>query len=166
MTEHDRSAHPTVARVLEALAAAGLPLRVRHLPGAVRTAAAAAEALGVTPGEIANSLVFKGVHADGRTEPVLVLASGGHRVDTQRVAELLELASLERADAEYVREQTGFAIGGVAPVGHLHPLRTVVDVDLGRYATVWAAAGHSHSVFATTYGELLRITGGQACEVD
>ena len=78
---------------------------------------------------------------------------------------LADLASVDRADAEYVRATTGFAIGGVAPVGHTTPLRTIVDVDLGRYDTVWAAAGHSHSVFATTYDELLRITGGQPMEV-
>ena len=165
MADHDRSGHPAVARVVAALEAAMITVTIRHLPGAVRTARAAAEALGVTPAEIANSLVFKGTHADGTTEPVLVLASGGHRVDTVRVAEQLELASLDQADPDYVRDETGFAIGGVAPVGHLRPLRTVVDVDLARFATVWAAAGHSHSVFATTYDELLRLTSGTAMEV-
>lgn len=166
MTRPDRSEHPAVTRVLAALTDAGLDPRVRHLPDAVRTAQAAADALGITPSEIANSLIFQGVHADGTVEPILVLASGGHRVDTSRVADLLGLAALDRADAAWVKERTGFVIGGVAPVGHLHPLRTVVDVDLGRFAEVWAAAGHSHSVFATTYDELLRITGGEAMEVD
>lgn len=165
MEDLDRSEHPAVARVVAALEDAQIRVSIRHLPDAVRTAQAAADALGITPAEIANSLIFKGIRADDSTEPVLVLASGGHRVDTVRVAEQLELASLDRADADYVREQTGFAIGGVAPVGHLRPVRTVVDVDLARFETVWAAAGHSHSVFATTYDELLRVTGGTAMEV-
>jgi prolyl-tRNA editing enzyme YbaK/EbsC (Cys-tRNA(Pro) deacylase) len=165
MTDLDRSAHPAVARVVAAFEDARIRVTVRHLPDAVRTAQTAADALGITPSEIANSLVFKGVHADGTVETVLVLASGGHRVDTVRVAEQLELERLERADPEYVRERTGFAIGGVAPVGHLHPVRTVVDVDLAQFETVWAAAGHSHSVLATTYDELLRVTGGTAMEV-
>ena len=165
MADLDRSGHPAVARVVAALEAARIRVTIRHLPDAVRTARAAADALGVTPAEIANSLVFKGFDADGTTEPVLVLASGGHRVDTVRVAEQLELDRLEQAGPDYVRERTGFAIGGVAPVGHLHPIRTVVDVDLARFGTVWAAAGHSHSVFATSYDELLRVTGGTAMEV-
>jgi prolyl-tRNA editing enzyme YbaK/EbsC (Cys-tRNA(Pro) deacylase) len=165
MTDLDRSEHPAVARVVAAFEDARIRVTIRHLPDAVRTAQAAADALGITPSEIANSLVFKGFHDDGTIEPVLVLASGGHRVDTVRVAEQLELERLERADAMYVRERTGFAIGGVAPVGHLHPVRTVVDVDLARFETVWAAAGHSHSVLATTYDELLRVTGGTAMEV-
>lgn len=165
MADHDRSEHPAVARVIAALEDAQIRVTIRHLPDAVRTAQAAADALGITPAEIANSLIFKGVHADGRTEPILVLASGGHRVDEVRVAEQLELDHLDRADADYVREQTGFAIGGVAPAGHLQHIRTVVDIDLARFDTVWAAAGHSHSVFATSYDELLRVTGGTAMEV-
>ncbi|CCH78955.1 conserved hypothetical protein [Nostocoides japonicum T1-X7] len=161
----DLSSHPGVARVLGILAANHLTPTVLYLPDAVRTAAAAAEAIGVTPAEIANSLVFAATTLDGRVEPLLVLASGGHRVDQERVAALADLARVDRAGAEFVRERTGFTIGGVAPVGHTHPVRTIVDVSLGRYDTVWAAAGHSHVVFSTTYDELLRITGGQPMEV-
>ncbi|MBM6404019.1 YbaK/EbsC family protein [Phycicoccus sp. CSK15P-2] len=163
--QRDLTTHRRVAAVLEVLALHHVTPELRQLPGAVRTAVAAAEALGVTPAEIANSLVFVAVHPDGSTEPLLVLASGGHRVDTTKVAGLLGLAAVEQADPDYVREHTGMAIGGVAPVAHPQPVRTVVDVTLGRYATVWAAAGHSHAVFATTYDELIRVTAGQPMDV-
>ena len=166
VSEHDLSAHPSVAAVLNTLAAHHVRPVVRYLPDAVRTARAAADALGVTPAEIANSLVFASRSHDGTTEPLLVLASGGHRVDQDRIAGLLDLASVDKATPEQVREWTGFAIGGVAPVGHPTPLRTVVDVTLSGFEHVWAAAGHSHSVFSTTYDELLRITSGKAIEVD
>jgi prolyl-tRNA editing enzyme YbaK/EbsC (Cys-tRNA(Pro) deacylase) len=161
----DLSGHPGVSRVLDALELHRIRTTVRFLPDAVRTAAAAADALGVTPGEIANSLVFATRTHDRRTRPLLVLASGDHRVDVDKVADLAELAAVERANPDQVRDWTGFAIGGVAPVGHPRPIRTLVDVTLGRHDTVWAAAGHSHSVFATTYDELLRLTGGQPMEV-
>lgn len=161
----DLTTHRSVSRVLEVLALHHVRPEVRQLPDAVRTARAAAEALGVTPAEIANSLVFAGTDYDGRVAPLLVLASGGHRVDTAKVAGLAGLASLEQADPEFVRAHTGMAIGGVAPVGHPERIRTIVDVTLGRYATVWAAAGHSHTVFSTTYDELIRVTGGQPMDV-
>lgn len=163
---HDRSEHPAVARVLEVLAAFGMTTEVRHLPDAVRTAKAAADALGITPAEIANSLVFAADVGDGSAPtPLLVLASGGRQVDLIKVADALEIAPLRRATPEEVRAWTGFAIGGVAPVGHLTPLRTVVDVSLARYPAVWAAAGHSHSVFSTSYADLLTLTAGTPLEV-
>ncbi len=161
----DRSDHVGVARVLAVLAAHHVSPEVRHLPDAVRTARAAADALGVTPAEIANSLIFRAYHPDGTVTPLLVLVSGSHQVDADKVAGLAELVTVDLADPDFVRGHTGFAIGGVAPVGHPEPIRTLVDVSLSRYARVWAAAGHSHSVFATTYDELLRITGGQPMEV-
>ncbi len=161
----DLADHPGVAAVLSALEGHGVTPTVRHLPDAVRTASAAAQALGITPAEIANSLVFTATHHDGSEEPLLVMASGGHRVDVDKVADALGLAAVHRGDPAYVRAHTGFTIGGVAPVGHPRPIRTVVDTTLGRFATVWAAAGHSHSVFATTYDELVRITAGQAMDV-
>ena len=157
--------HPAVQRVLAALAVQHVHPEVVALPDAVRTAAAAAQALGITPGEIANSLVFRAHEADGSITPLLVLTSGAHRVDLAKVADLTGIARIDRADAEFVRNATGFAIGGVAPVGHTTPIRTVVDVSLSRYRHVWAAAGHSHTVFRTTYEELLRVTSGQAMEV-
>jgi prolyl-tRNA editing enzyme YbaK/EbsC (Cys-tRNA(Pro) deacylase) len=162
----DLSGHPGVQRVLAALAVHHVVPEVVTLPDAVRTAAAAASALGITPAEIANSLVFRATCASGGTSPVLVLTSGAHRVDLVKVADLVDdVAHLERADADFVRESTGFAIGGVAPVGHLQPVPTYVDVSLSRYRYVWAAAGHSHTVFRTTYEELLRVTAGRAIEV-
>ncbi|HEY5031093.1 MAG TPA: YbaK/EbsC family protein, partial [Actinomycetes bacterium] len=105
-------------------------------------------------------LVFR---ADG--EPLLVLTSGAHRVDTAKVAAHLDVAAIERADPEFVRTHTGMAIGGVAPVGHPQPIRTLVDVALAAYPVVWAAAGHPHTVFPTSYPELLSITGGVSAEV-
>ena len=162
----DRADHPAVSRVLAVLAAFGHTPQIRHLPDAVRTAKAAAEALGITPAEIANSLVFAADAGDGTSPvPLLVLSSGGHRVDTIKIADTLECAPLRQATPEEVRAWTGFAIGGVAPVGSLTPLRTVVDVSLARYAVVWAAAGHSHSVFATTYDDRLTMTAGTPVEV-
>lgn len=165
-SERDLSTHPSVAAVLDTLAGHHVRPIVRYLPDAVRTARAAADALGITPAEIANSLVFAGRRHDGSVQPLLVLSSGGHRVDQGRIAGLLDLASIDKATPEQVREWTGFVIGGVAPVGHPTRLRTVVDVTLSSFDHVWAAAGHSHSVFRTTYDELLRITGGTAIEVD
>jgi prolyl-tRNA editing enzyme YbaK/EbsC (Cys-tRNA(Pro) deacylase) len=101
--------------------------------------------------------------ADGA--PILVVASGQHRVDTQRLATVLGASQITKANADDVRAATGFAIGGVAPVGHPEPLRTVIDVALSQYDEVWAAGGHPHYVFPTSYDELLRITGGEAAEI-
>jgi prolyl-tRNA editing enzyme YbaK/EbsC (Cys-tRNA(Pro) deacylase) len=157
MPAHD---HPAVRRVREALAARGATGEVRVLDDAARTAQQAAEALGVEVGQIANSLVFD---ADG--EPLLVLASGAARVDTALLAAVVGVSSVRRATPDFVREQTGFVIGGVAPVGHVRDLTTLVDVHLAAYDVVWAAAGHPHTVFPTSYDELLRLTGGRAVEV-
>ena len=162
----DLSGHEGVQRVLAALAVHHITPEVVTLPEAVRTAAAAAEALGITAAEIANSLIFRAHNEDGTVSPLLVLTSGAHKVDLTKVADLLDgLDYVDRADPDFVRNTTGFAIGGVAPVGHIRPVETVVDVSLSRYRYVWAAAGHSHTVFRTTYEELLRITGGHAMEV-
>jgi prolyl-tRNA editing enzyme YbaK/EbsC (Cys-tRNA(Pro) deacylase) len=152
--------HPSVVRVTDKLAELGAGGQVRTLDDAARTAAQAAAQLGIEVAQIANSLLFA---ADGA--PLLVMASGGHRVDTAKVAALVGATSVDRASPEFVREHTGFAIGGVAPVAHPEPLRTLVDTELERYDEVWAAAGHPHTVFPTTYAELLRITGGQPADV-
>lgn len=125
------------------------------------TAAAAAALVGVDVGAIANSLVF----ATAENEPVLVLTSGAHRVDTGKVAALLGTAKLKRADPDFVYAATGQRIGGVAPVAHPQPLRTLVDVSLAQYPQLWAAGGIPHAVFPTTFEELLSITGGEAAEV-
>jgi prolyl-tRNA editing enzyme YbaK/EbsC (Cys-tRNA(Pro) deacylase) len=152
--------HPGVARVTAALEAAGVPGDVIELDGAARTAQDAAAALGVDVGAIANSLIFL---LDG--EPVLVLTSGAHRVDTGWLGGRLG-GVLRRADAEAVRAATGQPIGGVAPVGHPAPLRTLVDRALATYPVVWAAAGHPNTVFPTTFDELVALTGGSPADVE
>lgn len=152
--------HPRVVEVARLLRAAGADGEVHHLPDSARTAAAAAAQLGVPVGAIANSLVFD---VDGN--PLLVLTSGAHRVDETLVATLLGVPRISRAAPDFVRRHTGQAIGGVAPIGHPEPIGTLVDVELARYGEVWAAAGHPHTVFPTTYDELLRLTGGTAAEV-
>ncbi|MFC9976061.1 YbaK/EbsC family protein [Spirillospora sp. NPDC127200] len=152
--------HPNAERVAAALRAQGATGRIVELPDSARTAQAAADQLGCEVGAIANSLIFD---ADGA--PLLVLTSGAHRVDTGRVAALVGAAKVKRASPEFVREATGQPIGGVAPLGHPAPVRTLVDVWLDKYEEVWAAGGHPHTVFPTSYGELLRITGGEAAEV-
>ena len=153
--------HPNVRAVQDALETAGARAEVQMLPDAVHTAAAAAAALGVQVGQIANSLIFD---ADG--EPLLVLTSGAHRVDTARVAATIGVSSLRRASPDFVRQHTGQVIGGVAPLGHPIPIPTYLDRALMEYTTIWAAAGHSHAVFDTTYDELLRLTSATEIDVD
>ncbi|MCP2338414.1 YbaK/EbsC family protein [Actinomadura rupiterrae] len=152
--------HPNAERVAAVLREQGADGEIIELPDSARTAQAAADQLGCEVGAIANSLVFD---ADGA--PLLVLTSGAHRVDTARVAALVGAAKVGRATPEFVRTHTGQPIGGVAPVGHPAPIRTLVDVWLDKHERVWAAGGHPHTVFPTTYAELLRITGGDAAEV-
>lgn len=152
--------HPNVVAVGDALAARGAPFAVRVLPDAVSTAQAAADALDVEVGQIANSLIFS---ADG--DPLLVLTSGAHRVDTAKVAALLGVSSVDRADPAFVRAATGQAIGGVAPVGHPAPVRTLVDVALDAYDEIWAAGGIPHAVYPTTFAELVAVTDGTPAEV-
>lgn len=142
-------------QVARALAGAGVAGQVRELTDSARTAAEAASALGCEVGAIANSLVFV---SDG--EAVLVLTSGRHKVDTSALAARWGRGKLRRATPEQVREATGQAIGGVAPVGHPRPLPAVVDEALTDYPRVWAAAGTPHTVFPTTADELVRLTGG------
>jgi prolyl-tRNA editing enzyme YbaK/EbsC (Cys-tRNA(Pro) deacylase) len=151
---------PRVAEVVRRLREAGVTGEVHELADNARTAALAAAQLGVPVGAIANSLVF-----DVGGNPLLVLTSGAHRVDTDQVAQLLGVPEVRVAPAGFVREHTGQAIGGVAPVGHPEPIGTLVDVELARHTTVWAAAGHPHTVFPTTYDELLRLTDGTPAEV-
>jgi prolyl-tRNA editing enzyme YbaK/EbsC (Cys-tRNA(Pro) deacylase) len=145
------------AAVLRDLGVSG---EVRELPESAPTAAAAAAQLGCEVGAIANSLVFS---ADG--SPLLVMTSGAHRVDTAQVARLIGVTAVQRADARSVRAWTGQAIGGVGPVGHPAPIRTLVDTWLEKYDVIWAAAGHPHTVFPTSFTELVRITDGTPAEV-
>jgi prolyl-tRNA editing enzyme YbaK/EbsC (Cys-tRNA(Pro) deacylase) len=152
--------HPSAVKVADALRALGVAGSVRELPEPAPTAAAAAAQLGCEVGAIANSLIFS---ADGA--PLLVLTSGAHRVDTGKVAALLGAAAVQGADPEFVRVATGQVIGGVAPLGHPQPLPTLVDRGLDSYDMVWAAAGHAHTVFPTSFPELVRITGGTPADV-
>jgi len=153
--------HPNCAAVNEILESAGVAGRVRILGEPAPTAAAAAALVGVDVGAIANSLVF----ATAEDEPVLILTSGAHRVDLAKAAALLGTAKLRRADPEFVYAHTGQRIGGVAPVGHPEPLRTLVDEDLAAYPQVWAAGGIPHAVFPTTFTELVMLTGGTPAAV-
>ena len=152
---------PSVVRVRKALEEAGLAGDIVELPGAARTAKAAADFLGCDVGQIANSLVFRGATSG---EALLVMSSGAKRVDLARLAGVAR-QPVDKADADFVRRATGFAIGGVAPVGHSSPLQTFVEQSLAAHKEIWAAAGHPHTVFRLTYGELVRITGGRVVEV-
>jgi prolyl-tRNA editing enzyme YbaK/EbsC (Cys-tRNA(Pro) deacylase) len=152
--------HPSSQAVNDILAAAGLPGRVRILAEPAPTAPAAASQLGCPVGAIANSLVF----ATSDDEPVLIMTSGRHRVDLDEVRNGYGL-ELHRAPAEFVRAHTGQPIGGVAPVGHPRPLRTLVDRALADYDQLWAAGGVPQAVFPLSYPELLLLTNGTEADV-
>lgn len=149
-------------RVQQALAAAGTDSKVIELSVAARTSQQAAEALGIEVGQIAKSLIFRALPS-GRA--VLVIAAGDRRVDEARISALLG-EPIERATPELVREYSGFAIGGVAPVGHLKPMATFIDTSLRRFDVVWAAGGTPHCVFPIAPGELVRISGGTETVTD
>jgi len=151
------SLKPSAQRVQAALSARGLDLQVVELEVTARSAAEAAAAVGCQVGQIAKSLVFR-AGSSGRA--VLVIASGANRVDLKRVEALLGEA-LEKPDADFVRVETGFAIGGIPPLGHDRPLLTVIDEDLLRFERIWAAAGHPNAVFALTPAQLVEMTGGR-----
>jgi prolyl-tRNA editing enzyme YbaK/EbsC (Cys-tRNA(Pro) deacylase) len=153
--------HPSIDNVAERLRRLGAAGSIRLLPDQARTAQQAADGLGCEVGAIANSLIFD---ADG--VPVLILTSGAHRVDTAKVAARIGVTQLRRAAPEFVRRHTGQVIGGVAPVGHPEPVTTYLDRALAAYPVVWAAGGHAHAVFDTTYDELLRMTGATEIDVD
>lgn len=152
--------HPSVIRVRSALTQLQVSGEIKILSDSARSAREAADALGVEVGQICSSLIFSSAGA-----PLLILTSGRHRVDTEMVARENALERLDRADAELVKSSTGFAIGGVAPIGHLTPITTYIDSALAEYPIIWAAAGHPHAVFPTTFEELLRITGAKAIAV-
>lgn len=149
-----------VDRVVTALRAADIEADVRRFDDPVPTAAAAAQALGCEVGAIANSLVFD---ADG--VPLLVLASGAHRVDTGKVAALVGAERVRRARPEFVLAATGQEVGGVAPAGHPAPLRTVVDIDLAGYPLLWAGGGDHHTMIGVTYDDLVRLSAGTPAAV-
>jgi prolyl-tRNA editing enzyme YbaK/EbsC (Cys-tRNA(Pro) deacylase) len=150
-----------VDRVGAALHAAGVEAEVREFPQGTRTAQEAADAVGCAVGQICKSLVFR---LEPSGDPLLVVTSGANRVDVERVAALVG-SGVGKADAAFVRERTGFAIGGVPPVGHVAPLRVLVDEDLLGYEVVWAAAGTPNHVFAVTPAALVALCGGEVAVV-
>jgi len=148
----------SVIRVRSFLLKAGITSQIVALSDSARTAAEAADALGIEVGQVASSIVFK---LPNQT-PLLVITSGRHRVDTKLVASALGVEKLHRADADFVRDASGFAIGGVAPVGWINPPGVIlIDEALNDYEVVWAAAGHPHSVYSTTYAQLIDCTGAK-----
>ena len=153
--------HPNCEAVNAILQAAGVPGRVRMLDEAVTTARAAAAYLGCPVGAIANSLIF----ANAYETPLLIMTSGAHRVNEIKIGKRLGI-ELRRASPEFVREHTGQPIGGVAPVGHPRPIRTLVDRALAGYPQLWAAGGIPHAVFPLSYAELLTLTGGEEVDVN
>jgi prolyl-tRNA editing enzyme YbaK/EbsC (Cys-tRNA(Pro) deacylase) len=146
-----------VKRVVAALADHGIKGQVHLLSESARTAQEAATALGIEVGQIASSLIFKLM--DG--SPLLIITSGRHRVDTDLVARTLGVEQLDRVDAEYVKEKSGFSIGGVAPIGWISPATILIDLALNDYDVVWAAAGHPHAVYPTSFAELVACTGAR-----
>ncbi len=151
---------PAVRRVRAAIEANALPGEIKVLSESAKTAVDASKGLGIEVGQIASSLVFK--LPDG--SPLLVITSGRHRVDTDRVARDLEVSALSRADADWVKSVSGFSVGGVAPIGWESEdlsvrTKVVIDQALAEYEVIWAAAGHPHAVFPTSFDELQRITG-------
>jgi prolyl-tRNA editing enzyme YbaK/EbsC (Cys-tRNA(Pro) deacylase) len=157
----DPALGPSVRRVQEALAAAGGGHTVIALEQSARTSAEAARAVGCRVDQIAKSLVFRGAATQ---RAVLVIASGVNRIDEAKVAGLID-EPVARADAEFVRARTGFAIGGVAPVAHAEPLTILIDEDLLKWPEIWAAAGHPNTVFRLTPADLVRMTGGRVASV-
>jgi prolyl-tRNA editing enzyme YbaK/EbsC (Cys-tRNA(Pro) deacylase) len=151
---------PSAQRVQDALTARGLDIQVVELTATARSAAEAAAAVGCEVGQIAKSLVFRGGSSGGA---ILVIASGANRVDLARVEALLG-EKLEKADADFVRAETGFAIGGIPPLGHQKALTTVIDEDLLRFDRIWAAAGHPNAVFPATPAQLVAMTGGRVAK--
>ena len=150
--------NPSVQRVSAKLKELGVQGEINVLSDSARTAQEAADALGILVGQVASSIVFK---LDDES-PLLVITSGRHRVDTKLVAEKLGVAKLHRVDADYVKEKSGFSIGGVSPVGWVSPATILIDEALNDYEVVWAAAGHPHSVYPTTYAELIKCTGAKS----
>jgi Cys-tRNA(Pro) deacylase len=147
----------SVKKVQQTLKSLGFSDEIVIFPDSTRTAIEAAQAVGCSVGQIVKSLVFKGAQSH---KPVLALVSGANRVNEKRLASLVG-ETIEKADADFVRQHTGFAVGGVPPVGHVASLATFIDRDLLQYDEIWAAAGSPHAVFRLTPGDLQNMTGGE-----
>lgn len=152
---------PSAQKVQEAIEAHGFANKVVELADSTRSSTEAAAAVGCEVGQIAKSLIFRGKQSN---EAILVIASGAHRVDEKKLTQLSG-EKLSKPDADFVREQTGYVIGGVPPLGHSRPLTTFIDQSLLEYTLIWAAAGHPHAVFPLTPQELVQMTGGQVVDI-
>lgn len=152
---------PSARRVQDALAERGYTNQVVEHTQTTRSAKEAAAAIGCIVGQIAKSLIFRGAVTH---QAVLIIASGSNRVNEQRVAEVLG-ENIERADPDFVQAVTGFAIGGIPPIGHKTRLTTLIDQDLNQYAEIWAAAGNPNAVYRLTPAELREMTGGQVISI-
>jgi prolyl-tRNA editing enzyme YbaK/EbsC (Cys-tRNA(Pro) deacylase) len=152
---------PNALRVQTKLAELGFAMEVVEMPESTRSAAEAARAIGCQVEQIAKSLLFRRANSQ---QPLLVIASGGNRVNEHWLARYAG-EPVEKADAEFVRQQTGFAIGGVPPIGHDRPMETVIDQDLFLYDTIWAAAGTPFAVFRLTPADLRAMTGGTVTSI-
>src|SRR5215208_676995 len=152
---------PSAQKVQDQIRSLGFDYTVIEHAGSTRTAQEAAERAGCELGQIVKSLIFKGKDSG---KPILVLTSGANRVDETRISAYAGEA-IGRADADFVRSVTGFAIGGVPPVGHTHKMETYIDEDFLRYPTIWAAAGTPNAIFELKTGDLPKLTGGTAVRV-
>jgi prolyl-tRNA editing enzyme YbaK/EbsC (Cys-tRNA(Pro) deacylase) len=161
MISMEKELSASAQRVQDALEKSGVSLQVIELPASTRTAQEAANAVSCQVGQIVKSLVFKTAHSN---HPVLILASGSNRVSESALSRLAG-EGLVKADADFVRQQTGFAIGGVPPLAHNQALQTWIDEDLFAYDKLWAAAGTPNSVFCLTPAELVRISGGKVIKI-
>jgi len=155
------AAHPTAQRIQQLLSETGVVTQVVEFEQPTRTSVEAAAAIGCSIAEIAKSILFQGKQSG---QAIMVVASGDNRVSEKKVGALVG-EKLGRADADFVRSATGYAIGGVAPLGHAQPLRILLDMDLQRFTTIWAAAGTPFSVFPLTPTELARLTGAAWSDV-
>jgi len=152
---------PTAQRVQDLLTARGFPCKVVEFSESTRTSQEAAERAGCTLGQITKSMIFKGKTTH---KPILVLTSGANRVDERRIGQYAG-EPIGRADADFVRGVTGFAIGGVPPLGHVKQMETYVDEDLMQYSTIWAAAGTPNAIFELTPSQLQQMSGGKVAQV-
>ena len=157
--------HPAIQRVLDAATRKGVALEVRVFPATTHTAEAAARAVGAELGQIVKSLVFVAPADGGGLEPILCLVSGPNRVDIARLAAVTAEPEIRRATAREANELTGFAIGGIPPIGHARPMRVIMDPDLGRFRTVWAAAGTDTAVFPVPPGTLRTLANAMVSPI-
>ena len=158
MTQQRISSAQRFQRTMQTL---GFSIEVVELSDSTRTAKEAAQAIGTRVEQIVKSLIFKGQHTD---KPILVVASGTNRVNEKRLSELVG-EPIGKADADFVRQHTGFAVGGVPPTGHIQPIATYIDEDLLRYEEIWAAAGTPHAVFRLTPADLQKMTAGSVVTI-